>query len=63
MLHSPGKICVLHRRLHIEIAPQASPYKTRALQALCEQLTAIAAPFPGTDLIMSFGVLPPRSPS
>jgi hypothetical protein len=63
ILHSPGNIRVQHRRLHIEIAPQASPYKTRALEALCEQLTAIAAPFPGTDLIMSFAVQPSRSPS
>jgi hypothetical protein len=63
ILHSPGNIRVLDRRLHIEISPQASPYKTRALKAMCEQLTAIAAPFPGTDLIMSFAVQPSRSPS
>lgn len=63
ILHSPGNIRVQQQRLHIEIAPQASPYKTRALQALCHHLTAIAAPFPGTDLVMSFAVQSPRSPS
>ena len=63
IVHSPGNIRVSHRRLHIQIAPQVAPYKTRALQALCEQLTAIAAPFPGTDLTMSFSVQPSRRPS
>jgi hypothetical protein len=63
ILHSPGNIRVEQGRLHIEVAAQASPYKTRALQALCEQLTAIAAPFPGTDLTMSFAVQPSRRPS
>ncbi|MBW2736395.1 MAG: helix-turn-helix domain-containing protein [Deltaproteobacteria bacterium] len=63
ILHSPGNIRVTKRSLHIAISPQASPYKTRALQSLCQQLTTIAMPFPGTDLIMSFSVLPGRSPS
>jgi transposase len=63
ILHSPGNIRVTKRSLHIAISPQASPYKTRALEALCQQLTTIAMPFPGTDLIMSFSVLPERGPS
>lgn len=63
ILHSPGNIRVTKRSLHIAVSPQASPYKTRALESLCHQLSAIAVPFPGTDLIMSFSVLPGRSPS
>lgn len=63
ILHSSGNIRVGDRTLHIEIAPQASPYKTRALEQLCAAVSAMGSVFPGTDLLMSFAVLPGRSPS
>jgi transposase len=63
ILHSPGNITVTGSELHLQIAPQASPYKTRALQALCDQLTSMQAVFPGSGLRMVFSVLQGRTPS
>jgi len=34
----------------VTIASQSSPHRTAALAALCEQLDALAVPFPGTNL-------------
>jgi hypothetical protein len=63
ILHSPGNIQLTSSELHIQIAPQASPYKTRALQALCDQLTSMQVVYPGSNLRMCFSVLPTRKPS
>ncbi|MCU0694210.1 MAG: hypothetical protein MUF54_22700, partial [Polyangiaceae bacterium] len=63
ILHSPGNIQLTSSELHIQIAPQASPYKTCALQALCDQLTSMQVVYPGSNLRMCFSVLPTRKPS
>ena len=63
ILHSPGNITITGSELHVQIASQASPYKTRALQALCDELTSMRAVYPGSDLRMCFSVLPGRMPS
>jgi hypothetical protein len=60
ILHSSGNLRVTDTHLHIEVLPLASPYKTRALEALCETLSSLGTHFPGTDLTMAFSVLPPR---
>ena len=63
ILHSPGNIRLIGTELHVQLASQASPYKTRALQALCDELTSMHAVYPGSDLRMVFSVLPGRTPS
>jgi hypothetical protein len=61
ILHSAGDLRVTDSHLHVEIAPQSSPYKTRALAALCEQLTSLQVVFLGSQLKLSFGVQAVRS--
>ena len=38
------------RELRVVLAPMSSPHRTRAVAALCQELTAAAAVFPGTRL-------------
>jgi transposase len=56
ILHSTGQLRVTDTELHVTLEPLASPYKTRALGALCEDLTRLDATFPGTNLKMHFSV-------
>jgi transposase-like protein len=44
--------------LHIRLDPLTAPRRTRALTALCEQLTTTQATYPGTDLILRYEVKP-----
>jgi hypothetical protein len=60
ILHSTGNIRVTQTHLHVEVLPLASPHKTQALDALCEKLTSLETPFPGTNLTMAFSVAPGR---
>ena len=41
---------VADEQLRVTIAKQSSPHRTAALAALCTQLDAIRATFPGTNL-------------
>ncbi len=56
MLKSSGSINVKKGRLDISIAKQATPDRTRMLKVLCNEMNAVAAKFPGTDLKMVFQV-------
>ena len=56
ILQSSGHLRVTDTELHVTIEPLASPYKTRALAALCEELTRFDSIFPGTNLKMVFRV-------
>ena len=56
ILHSSGSLRVTATKLHVTIHPLASPYKTRALAALCNELTRLESAFPGTNLKMVFDV-------
>ena len=56
ILHSSGHLRVTTTNLHVTLEPLASPYKTRALIALCEDLTGLGSTFPGTNLKMAFHV-------
>jgi transposase len=47
---SPARLEVTNNELRVIIAAQSSPHRTAALSALCEQLDALAVPFPGADL-------------
>jgi len=47
-LQSPAQLEVAEGELRVTIGRQSSPHRTAALAALCEQLDALALPFPGT---------------
>jgi len=55
---SSARLEVAEGELRVTIAPQASPHRTAALAALCEELDAKAVVFPGTDLRLRLAVSP-----
>jgi transposase len=57
---SPARLEVAEDELRLTIAAQSSPHRTAALAALCEQLDALAVPFPGTHLRLRLTVQAPE---
>jgi hypothetical protein len=53
---SPARLEVAEGELRVTIACQSSPHRTAALAALCEQLDALAIPFPGTHLRLRLAI-------
>jgi transposase len=53
---SPARLEVVEDELRVTIGGQSSPHRTAALAALCEQLDALAIPFPGTHLRLRLAV-------
>jgi hypothetical protein len=51
-----GDICPGDGDLLIRLDPLTAPRRTQALAALCEQLTAAGACYPGTDLVLRYEV-------
>lgn len=47
---------VVGNALHVRIDPLSAPRRTRALAALCEELTATETRYPGTDLVITYSV-------
>ena len=44
--------------LNVILAPQSSPHRSAAIQALCEELNETNSIFPGTDLRLRYAVAP-----
>jgi hypothetical protein len=44
------------RELRVVLAPMSSPHRTRAIAALCHELTAAAVVFPGTRLRLVYAI-------
>lgn len=59
-LASAADIEVGEAELRVLVAPLSSPHRTRALATLCDELTATATTFPGTNLILRYAVAEPR---
>jgi lambda repressor-like predicted transcriptional regulator len=55
-LTTSGDICPSNGQLLIRLDPLTAPRRTKALAALCDQLTAIGACYPGTDLVLRYEV-------
>ena len=55
-LHASGDITIDGSVLHIRLDPLSAPRRTRALAALCEQLTTTATRYPGTQLLLRYEV-------
>ena len=51
-----GDICPGDGELLVRLDPLTAPRRTQALAALCDQLTAAGARYPGTDLILRYEV-------
>jgi hypothetical protein len=50
-------------QLLIRLDPLTAPRRTQALAALCDQLTAVGARYPGTDLVLRYEVKSRPSPA
>jgi transposase len=57
---STARLEVREKELYVELAPQSSPHRTAAIQALCTELNALGAKFPGTGLRLNLAVRPPE---
>jgi hypothetical protein len=55
-LHTSGDITIDGSTLTIRLDPLSAPRRTRALAALCEQLNATPATYPGTRLVLHYEV-------
>jgi hypothetical protein len=53
---SPARMEVTESELRVTIGCQSSPHRSAALAALCQQLDALAIPFPGTHLRLRLAV-------
>ena len=55
-LHASGDITISGTTLHIRLDPLSAPRRTRALAALCEQLSNTRTCYPGTHLVLRYEV-------
>ena len=55
-LTTSGDICPSPGQLLIRLDPLTAPRRTQALAALCDELTAAGARYPGTDLVLRYEV-------
>jgi hypothetical protein len=62
-LTASGDICPGNGELLIRLDPLTAPRRTQALAALCDQLTAAGARYPGTDLVLRYQVKSRPSPA
>ena len=53
---SPADLQVAGDELHVRIEALSAPRRTRAIAALCAELTATKTVYPGTDLTLVFSV-------
>ena len=58
-LNGAASIAVTKNELRVTLAPLSSPHRTRAIQALCEQLTRAGTRFPGTRLVLRYAIEEP----
>jgi len=57
-LSSAGDLHIADGHLHLTLNPLSAPRRTRALAAICELLNDTETIYPGTDLVLSYGVKP-----
>jgi hypothetical protein len=51
---SPADLQVIGDEVHVTIAPMSSRRRTRAIEGLCEELTATRTTYPGTELTLVY---------
>ncbi len=52
----PGDIHVDDTHLHVRLDPATAPRRSRAIHALCQQLTATQTTYPGTNLTITYAL-------
>lgn len=52
----PGDITISDSRLHVRLNPATAPRRSRAIQALCQELTATETVYPDTNLTITYEV-------
>jgi len=57
-MQSTARIEVREGELYVELAPQSSPHRTKAIGELCTKLNALGAKFPGTCLRLKLAIQP-----
>jgi len=57
-LAADGQLDITQDQLRVSLQPLSSPHKTHALAALCDRLNDTRTCFPGTNLRLTFDVLP-----
>jgi transposase-like protein len=62
-LTASGDIIPGNGELLIRLDPLTAPRRTQALAALCDQLTATSARYPGTDLVLRYEIKPRPNPA
>ena len=55
-LQSEGRIQTTDKELYITLHKQSSPHRTKAIQALCNELNQMKVCFPGTQLKMQYDI-------
>jgi hypothetical protein len=55
---STARIELREEELYVELAPQSSPHRTKAIEALCIELNALDTKFPGTCLRLKLAIQP-----
>jgi transposase len=58
-----GDLHITGSTLHVRLDPASAPRRSRALHALCEQLTATQTRYPDTDLTISYSIKDQPEPS
>lgn len=52
----PGDLEIRGDTLHVRLNPASAPRRSRALHALCHELTATQTRYPGTDLTIHYSI-------
>ena len=58
-LNGAATIAITKTELRVTLAPLSSPHRTRAIQALCDQMNQGATCFPGTRLVLRYAIEEP----
>lgn len=53
---APADLELIGDQLHVRLSPMSAPRRTRAIAALCEQLTATKTRYPGTELTLVYTI-------
>lgn len=53
-----ARIEAREEELYVKLAPQSSPHRTKAIEALCAELNALDTKFPGTNLRLKLSIQP-----
>ena len=53
---APADLQVVDDELHVRLSPLSAPRRTRAIAALCDELTTTNTLYPGTELTLVYSV-------